>query len=100
MSKVGVQGLEYTTMFCGDGINDLAALSAADVGMAIGNDTDANIAAAILSTRPSVSGQHRCVHTSCMHIWSALRQPGFLRQTVALQHATCRMYRNGAEETP
>ncbi len=44
-----------TTMFCGDGINDLAALSAADIGMAIG--ADAVIAAELSTSNASVAGQ-------------------------------------------
>lgn len=55
--RVTMQGLENTTMFCGDGINDLAALSAADVGMSIG-DTDAVIAADISTNQGSVAGHH------------------------------------------
>ena len=54
-----MQGLENTSIFCGDGINDLAALSAADVGMAIGA-TDANVAAAITTAKPSIAGM--CHH--------------------------------------
>ncbi|KAL0048212.1 hypothetical protein WJX82_010068 [Trebouxia sp. C0006] len=50
-----IQGLGNTTIFCGDGINDLAALSAADVGMSIGA-TDAVIAAALSTPQGSVAG--------------------------------------------
>ncbi|DBA94075.1 TPA: hypothetical protein ACH3X1_001723 [Trebouxia sp. C0004] len=50
-----IQGLGNTTIFCGDGINDLAALSAADVGMSV-SATDAVIAAALSTTKGSVSG--------------------------------------------
>ena len=57
-----------TTMFCGDGINDLAALSAADIGMAIG--ADAVIAAELSTSNASVAGQpsaaflHKTLHAS------------------------------------
>lgn len=42
-------------MYCGDGINDLLALAAADVGMAVGH-SHASAAAALCDTRPSVEG--------------------------------------------
>ena len=43
-------------MFCGDGINDLAALTAADVGLAVGA-TDAVIAASLSTSHGSVAGK-------------------------------------------
>ena len=55
MIAEAVQGLGHTTMFCGDGINDLAALSAANVAMAIGA-TDAVIAAELATSHGSVAG--------------------------------------------
>lgn len=51
-----IQGLGNTTMFLGDGINDLAALAAADIGMSIGN-TGAAIAAELSTNLGSVAGQ-------------------------------------------
>ena len=50
-----LQGLECTTMFCGDGINDLSALAAAEVSVAIGA-TDAAVAAAVSTPHASVAG--------------------------------------------
>ena len=44
-------------MFCGDGINDLAALSKADLGYAVGA-SDATVAASVSTSHKSVAGQH------------------------------------------
>jgi len=51
-----LQGYGNRILFCGDGINDLSALSAADVGLAVGT-TDAIVAASLSTHRGSVAGQ-------------------------------------------
>ena len=57
-----MQGLGHTTMFCGDGINDLPALSAADVGFAVAA-TEAVVAAKAMTKQESVAGMR---HSACM----------------------------------
>ena len=42
-------------MYCGDGINDLAALAAADVGMAVGS-SDASAAASVITKQNGIAG--------------------------------------------
>ncbi len=53
-----MQGQQQTVLFCGDGLNDLAALGTAEVGMAIG-PIDAMAAAPVSTKRSSIAG-----HTS------------------------------------
>ena len=63
-----MQGMGHRTLFCGDGINDFAALSAADVGFAVGA-TEAMVAAAAMTKQHSVAGMFSlpCVYV-CMYI--------------------------------
>ena len=42
-------------MYCGDGINDMAALAAADVGMAVGS-SDASAAASVITKQNGIAG--------------------------------------------
>ena len=42
-------------MYCGDGINDLLALGAADVGMAVGS-SEASAAATLADRKSSIAG--------------------------------------------
>lgn len=55
-------------MFCGDGINDIAALSAADVGLAVGA-TDAVIAATLSTSRGSVAGKSQFLPFHNPDLW-------------------------------
>ena len=51
-----LQGLGKSCLYCGDGVNDLAALAAADVGMAVGS-AEASAAATLTDRHYSVAGQ-------------------------------------------
>ena len=55
------QGLGATCMYCGDGVNDLLALAASDVGMAVGN-SHASAAASLCDSRSTVAGLHNHDH--------------------------------------
>lgn len=55
-ADVALQGLNKTCMYCGDGINDLTALGAADVGMALGS-SEASAAATLSNRRCSIAGK-------------------------------------------
>ena len=57
-----MQGLGKTCMYCGDGSNDLIALAAADVGVAIGA-SDASAAAVFSTKQFSIAGAFLAVRS-------------------------------------
>ena len=74
----GMQGLGKTCMYCGDGINDLIALAAADVGVVIGA-SDASAAAVFSTKQLSIAGAFLAVTSDgrALHATQPGSQPLF-----------------------
>lgn len=90
------QGLGATYMYCGDGINDLLVLAAADVGMAIGC-SHASAAAAICSRRPSVEGLCLLLAICTICLTSHIRTAGYT-QAAEYMHAADQKLRKTAPQ--
>ena len=80
-----MQGQQQTVLFCGDGLNDLAALGTAEVGMAIG-PIDAMAAAPISTKHSSIAG---CTSPPSHLLKSTHAKPAHSLPAVLL--STCRV---------
>ena len=69
-----LQGLGKTCLYCGDGVNDLVALSAADVGVSVGSG-DSSAGSVISIAEASVAGEFPCNTCTVDHISSIMTVP-------------------------
>ena len=80
-----MQGVGKSCLYCGDGINDLAALAAADVGMAVGA-AEASAAATFSDKHYSVAGAHLHIKLLLLFMSKFAVAPMLLQNVSGLMH--------------
>ena len=75
--------------FCGDGINDVPGLQAADVGLAVGA-SEAVVAAPVVSLSGSVMRESLLTRTSMTH--PQLEIPFACLHILGLTHEVCQLF--------
>ncbi len=87
------QGQQQTVLFCGDGLNDLAALGTAEVGMAIG-PIDAMAAAPVSTKHSSIAGWLAPLLLSVCFCCAAVGGFMLLSQRISSMIPKCHTYSN------